>query len=141
MWAPLSHWREVSRAELPEVSQSDARRLVVSLGLFWACFAVAAPTLEDGIGVVGFAVGLAAGWFFYLTLFRIWGAQFFLWPGRGYSERYRRSTAATASLLRPTFVKKTFRATGWPPLAVGCVLVTLLVAAMAAPIVLAAAGG
>ena len=67
------------------MSRRQARTLVVTLGLFWGCFALAAPALEDdtGMALMPFFVGFAAGWYLYAVLARVWGTRLFIWPGRG----------------------------------------------------------
>ena len=79
---------------------------MVTLGLFWGCFALAAPALEDdaGVALVPFFVGFAAGWYFYAVLARVWGTRLFIWPGRGYFAERRRQTTAIVSLVRPSFI-------------------------------------
>lgn len=129
-----SRWLEAWRAELPEVSRSQARTLVVALGLFWGSYALAIPGLYDGSGIalMTLLVGFAAGWRFYLVLVRVWGTRLFVWPGRGYFAEHWKQMAALMSLFRPTFIGRVFRATGWPPVVVGIALMLLFVVAMRA---------
>lgn len=129
-----TRWRDAWRAELPDVSRSQARSLVVTLGSFWGCYAIAAPSLDEKrpVGLVAFVVGFAAGWAFYLTLARVWGTRLFVLPGRGYFEERQRQLTAIVSLFRPDFIRRVFRATAWPPPLVGVVLLLLLATAILA---------
>ncbi len=86
----------------------------------------------EGIGAIPFLIGFAAGFSFYVTHFHIWGERLWVWPRRGHFERHRRSTRVMLSLFRPTFITRVFRGTEWPPVAVGCLLLALLAAALTA---------
>jgi hypothetical protein len=113
---------------LPEVTRKEARRLVLSVATFWACFALALPTVDDGIGFVLFLIAFPTCWFIYYTLFKIWDTPMFVLPGRGYLQHAFASARVTFSVINPAFIRRVLRATGWPPVLVGCVLVSLLAA-------------
>jgi len=116
--------------ELPEVDRAHARRLVVSLALFWAAFAVGGPFIDRPIFVAAFLVAFPAGFTFYATLFKIWGTRLFVLPGRGAFREGGKQYAAMHALFRPTFIRRVFRATGWPPVLVGVLLLALLAGAV-----------
>jgi hypothetical protein len=119
-----------SGRDLPEVSQTEARRLVVSLGCFWAGFALVEPVFDSVLGAVLFLPAFAAGWVFFLTLFRIWDQPLFLWPGRGYFGSYWRQNRVMFSVFRPAFIRRVFTATRWPSWLVGGALIAALGAAL-----------
>ena len=63
-------------------SRQTARRLVVSIGVFWATWGSAVVGAERGIlGVIVFGLallGIASGSLFYATFFGIWNQPFLL---------------------------------------------------------------
>lgn len=111
----------------------EARRLVVSLAIFWGGWGLAligfwkAPTA----GVIVFAVTFAAGIFFYLTLYGVWERESGIPAWRmmlvpGVSRDRRRAAMHLADLFRPSWIKHTLRETGWPPRVVGTALLATL---------------
>jgi hypothetical protein len=119
--------------DLPEVSTGEARRLVLSVGIFWAGCGIASLFLDHPIGVLAFP----AGFTFYATLYRIWGTRMFVWPRRGMFRETGKQFEAMLSLFRPSFIRRVFLATGWPPVLVGLVLASLLLGAGASMFVVA----
>jgi hypothetical protein len=125
----------VSSGDAPLPDRRQARRLVVRLALFWALWAVMvafllAPQPSPIAIAAGFACG-GSGFAFYYTLYDVWsertGAsalQMLIFPG------FRASLVAWRAmftLLRPSWIRATLRATEWPVLPVGIGLGLLLV--------------
>jgi uncharacterized protein (DUF2062 family) len=103
--------------------QGQARRLVISLAIFWALWGLAAGSIEGGgpvaiepPSVVG---GILAGLVFYITLFEVWRAETGLSPLRMMFFPSRGGSGAFIRIIRRTLRRKwiwhTLRATGWPP--------------------------
>lgn len=120
--------------DLPDVSATPARILVLSLGSFWVLAGTSAFAIESSLALPIFVAAFASGMLFYATLFRVWDRPMIVWPGPGYFERSRQGFPVMLSLFRPKFIGRVFRATGWPPAIVAILLVVLLVGAVTATI-------
>ena len=106
--------------------------MVVSLGIFWAAFAVlvfaAAVDFPPGAFVV--VIGLASGFFLYYTLFEVWADRLgrsplrsLLWPSL--------STVGTQfqvmlKLMSPPWQLRVIRTTGWSVTLTSGILLALL---------------
>ena len=121
-------------------NREQARKLVVSLAFFWAAWAIAVICSDrfPPLGAAAAIVGLVAGFRFYLTLFGVWepetgvsGWRMMFVPGVSRSRRQasrRASRHMLFDLLRPSWIRHTLRATGWPPKVIGSGLLVLLLA-------------
>jgi hypothetical protein len=125
----------VARADARLPDRRQARRLVVSLSLFWALWAVTVTMmLAPRPSLIAIAFGfpcIGSGFVFYYTLYDVWSErtgvsalQMFVFPGfRASMVAWR----AMFTLFRPSWIRATLRATGWPALPVGIGLGLLLV--------------
>lgn len=108
---------------------------MVSLAIFWACwgmFWVMAETASALAGIV-VVVGFGAGLSFFLTLYKVWEPESGESPIRMmFVPSFRRSRMRVQrhlfDLLRPSWIRRTLRATDWPPEWVGVGLLALVVA-------------
>lgn len=91
-----------------------ARRLVVSVGVFWAawgCAVVAAETSQSGaIIAISGVVGLVALTFFYATLFHAFSLPMYSWSFREQGARWQ----VMLNLLNPAWLWQTLKSTEWP---------------------------
>jgi hypothetical protein len=120
--------------DAPLPNRRQARRLVVSLAVFWGVWAVGAVLLltrapaASGVVVVP---ALAAGFLFYYTLYEVWSERtgrsalrMMVFPGlRASLVAYQ----AMFTMLRPSWFIPAMRATGWRVALVGALLGGLLV--------------
>src|SRR5438093_1059349 len=117
---------------LPDREQ--ARKLVVSIAVFWAAWAVAVASIRDVpvLSAIGGVVGVVFLFYFYLTLYRVWEPESGVSAWRmmfmsSFSRRQRRTALHLFDLLRPRWIGHTLRETGWNPRVVGGGLLALLV--------------
>jgi hypothetical protein len=120
---------------LPDRSQ--ARRLVVSLAVFWGGFGVGllGALYVPPLGAVVFVIAFGGVIAFYLTLYSVWESESGIPAWRmmfapGFSRARRRSTRRVYDLLRPAWIKQTLRETGWPTRLVGAGLLALMIFAL-----------
>ena len=116
-------------------NRQQARQLVISLAVFWSAWAVAVVGFDiaPALGPPAFLVGFVAVFRFYLTLFRVWEPESSESAWRMmFVPSFRRSRMRASlhlfDLFRPSWIRQTLRATGWPPKVVGSGLLALLVA-------------
>jgi hypothetical protein len=132
-------WRETMAAmeqtPLPRPNRRQARRLVVSLMLFWALWG----TLTIGLmtspphgAIAGLAavIAVAAGWTFFYTISDVWkeriGESALLSAMLLLSfAPFRLRWQATTALFRPSWIRATLRATEWPVALLALVLIAL----------------
>jgi hypothetical protein len=127
------------RASLPRVvdllpNESQARKLVTSLAIFWGAWGIA---VLGALGVAALSaaavvVGLVFGFRFYLTLYEVWEPESGVSPWRmmflpGFSRGRLRASLHLRDLLRPSWIGHTLRVTGWNAKFVGLGLLALLV--------------
>jgi len=107
-------------------SRQTARRLVVSIGVFWATWGCVVLGAErGGLGVIVFGLallGIASGSLFYATLFGIWNQSFLFAGFKDAGLRWR----IMMKLFTPGWLWQTVRATEWPPAFVAVTLLLLL---------------
>jgi len=109
----------------------------VGVAVFWACWAVGVlglflvPSLTV-VGVVAIVIGMAAGQFIFLNLYRVWepetgrSAWQMMFVPRLRRDDLRAQWHVTVDPFRPAWIKHTLRATGWPVALVGYTLLGLL---------------
>ena len=110
-------------------TRQTARRLVVSIAIFWATWGCVVMGAELGIlGVILFGlvlVGMASGVVFYATLFGIWNQPFLLFAFPGFRREGLR-WRIMMKLLSPRWLWQTIRATDWPAATIAVTLFLLL---------------
>lgn len=109
-------------------SRREARRLVLTLALFWVLWGCAVLSVQLHaavfIPVVLVLIGLLAGMSFYATFFRIFRLQ----PlGLGGFWDVGTRSRAMMKLLSPRWWWNTFRLTEWSPYPLAIVLAALLI--------------
>jgi hypothetical protein len=122
-------------------SQSWARRLTISVAVFWALIGLSAMTHGTAHGFALGFVAMAAGFYLFATLLRPLSAEvsepaWRLLLNPSVSRRhYGAIHESLAEILRPRRIGQILRATGWNPVLIGGLLM-LLLAAVAVLIVL-----
>jgi hypothetical protein len=115
-------------------SQSWARRLTISVGVFWVLIGLSAVTTGTFIGfLIGF-VALGGGSYVFVTILQPLSAEvgepaWRLLLDPSVARRHRAAIhASLREVLRPSGIGQILRATGWDPLLVGGLLALLLAA-------------
>ena len=116
-------------------NRAQARKLVVSVAVFWTAWGVFVLTAAafPAVAVVAFLIGMPFLFRFYLTLYRVWepesgeSAWSMMFRPR-FSRRRMRVGLHIFDVLKPRWIRHTLRETGWNAAVVGCGLCALLVA-------------
>jgi hypothetical protein len=115
-------------------NRAQARKLVVSLAVFWAAImmAVLVGPVAPAVGVAGVAIGLVFGARFYLTLYGVWTPVSGESPWRmmlvpSFSAQRLRAQLHIFDLVRPRWIMHTLRETGWNATILGFGLLGMLV--------------
>jgi len=118
-------------------NREQARKLVVSLAVFWAAWGIGVTAAGAGVpALLGLVVpiGLVFGFRFFLTLYRVWEPETGESAWRvmfvpSFSRRRSRALRGhTFDLFKPSWIGHTLRETGWNPSFVGYGLMGLLAA-------------
>jgi len=116
-------------------NEEQARRLVTSLAVFWFAWGVGILGFWKAppVGAIAIIVGLVFGFRFYFTLYGVWQPESGESPLKmmfvpGFSRSRLRASRHMFDLLRPSWIRKTIRATAWPPAGVAFTLLGLLLA-------------
>jgi hypothetical protein len=114
-------------------NREQARRLVISLGVFWSAWAVGVISLDTAplVGGIATVVGLLAAFRFYFTLFSVWAPEAgeSVWRMMfvpSFNRSRLRVTRHLLDLFRPSWIRHTLSVTGWPTKIVGFSLLALL---------------
>jgi hypothetical protein len=115
-------------------SQSWARRVTISVGVFWALIGLSAVTAGTFIGfLIGF-VALAGGFYVFVTMVQplsieVGEPAWRLLLDRSVARRHHAAIQASLhEVLRPSGIGQILRATGWNPVLTGGLLALLLTA-------------
>jgi hypothetical protein len=125
----------VVTSDRPLPDRGQARRLVSSLAIFWGLWGVAIGIFFDAtppnpLGALFLLAAMASCWYFYYTLYSVWSPAADMSPLRMLLLPSLRggltATRAMLNLFRPSWVRATVNATGWPKRLVGYGLASLL---------------
>jgi hypothetical protein len=112
-------------------SQSWARRLTISVAVFWALIGLSAVTTGTFVGfLIGF-VALGGGFYLFVTILQPLGTEvgesaWRLLLNRSVARRHHAAIhASLREVLRPSGISQVLRATGWNPLLARGLLVLL----------------
>lgn len=112
-------------------SQSWARRLTISVAVFWALIGLSAETTGTFVGfLVGF-VALGGGFYVFVTILQPFSTEvgepaWRLLLNRSSARRYHAALhESLREVLRPSGIGQILRATGWNPALTGGLLVLL----------------